>query len=384
MAVKIIKKNLAALILIILLMLSIPTKAGAQEIKKNNKVIQDSYASSEKCAECHQEKYIGWKKTLHSTMIQDVKKKPDAVLGDFTVPDLEFKIEDVYYTVGSHWDQRYMTMIGEELYVLPKLWSVQSKKWQPYNIFAWKKKPWSKYCAGCHVTAYNPDNRSYVEMTVGCECCHGPGAKHSESKKDADIVNPAKLSKERSDMICASCHVRGLDNTGEYYFPIGFLPGSNLADHYTPVDKMENETNTQAIKRIYEEWKSDHEGAARTRCEVCGIRGSKERMQISNDVLKFCYGCHDFQDNLPVHTYHPEETNMICTDCHVQKPLELNGANLAGDIHSYGYYLVHKDACYNQNIEQACIQCHNHQDKTPEWAIEAILKRGKKLPPLDH
>jgi hypothetical protein len=105
-----------------------PFAAFAQEV--NGRV----YVTSDICAPCHQDKFDLWKDTLHANVIRDARKNPELVLGDFSAEDLTFKREDVLYTVGSHWDQRYMTEIKGELYVLPKLWSVQSKQWRPCNL----------------------------------------------------------------------------------------------------------------------------------------------------------------------------------------------------------------------------------------------------------
>ena len=49
------------------------------------------YVGSERCTVCHQIQYKGWVKTFHSTVIQDVKKNPKAILADLSDPDLPFK-----------------------------------------------------------------------------------------------------------------------------------------------------------------------------------------------------------------------------------------------------------------------------------------------------
>jgi hypothetical protein len=151
----------------------------------------EAYVGSTVCARCHEEKFSLWKDTLHANVIRDAKANPDVILGDFSAPDLGFKKEDILYTVGSHWDQRYMSRIDGELYVLPKLWSVQSKQWRPYNVFGWNKRPWSKFCAGCHVTGYTPGSTSFSEMRIGCESCHGPGQTHARNRRRTSSTPPS-------------------------------------------------------------------------------------------------------------------------------------------------------------------------------------------------
>ena len=59
--------------------------------------------------------------------------------------------------------------------------------------------------------------RPFQELAVGCENCHGPGARHvtafqtgkSVESAAALIVNPAKLTPWLADNICMSCHQTG-------------------------------------------------------------------------------------------------------------------------------------------------------------------------------
>ena len=164
----------------------------------------EAYAGSETCKTCHEDKYNGWKNTFHSTVVQDAKANPEAILGDFSQPKIGFTKDDVEYTIGGHWNQRYMKKIGDDYYILPKAWSVASRRWETYNAFGWKKKPYSKNCVGCHVTRFDPTDGSFTEHTISCETCHGPGREHSDKEGDPSlIVNPARLAaSDGMEMIC--------------------------------------------------------------------------------------------------------------------------------------------------------------------------------------
>ncbi len=89
-------------------------------------------------------------------------------------------------------------------------------------------------CVACHT---EPPRRSMTAATVlfepmppgiGCERCHGPGAKHVASSRSEDIVNPSRLSARQQLEVCAQCH----QDTASVYLPgrepFGYRPGEAL------------------------------------------------------------------------------------------------------------------------------------------------------------
>ncbi len=345
---------------------AVPSKAG--------------YAGSDKCGSCHQIQYKGWVKTFHSTVIQDARKTPPAILGDMNAPGLPFKRADIHFTIGGHWDQRYLTRIGDDYYVLPRLWSVQSRKWRPYSEYGWQRRPYSRYCIGCHSIGFDPKTKEVAEYAIGCESCHGPGSQHGEKPGKANIVNPKRLPKDRADEICASCHVRGKDPSGEYLFPIGWKPGEDLANSLVPLDLDAGESSHDAIHRLWDKWRTEREAKARTRCEVCGIpsSGKPKVKQVSPDAT--CKGCHAFEENLEKHTHHAADTAISCMDCHVQKDPE-EKENKEDNIHSYGYFLIHPQGCWDKDIHKRCGSCHTGRPE--EWARE-IVSGWEEPVVMDH
>ena len=347
----------------------------------------NNYLGSEGCIPCHESEYKGWQKTFHSTAVQDARANPAAILGDFTQEELPFTRAEIEYTIGSHWDQRYMKQLEDgEYYVLPRLWAVQSKEWRPYSVWSWKRKPYSKYCAGCHTTYIDPVNMTIGDEGVGCEACHGPGSQHAEAGGDPELmVNPADLSIERYNMICASCHVRGTDKSEEYYYAVGYIPGEDLTQYYLPLEIKPEESVRGAISRLYRDWTESKLNSARARCEVCGISGSDGAQveEEKNDVLDFCFSCHNFRAKMQLHTRHPNDVTQVCTDCHVPKAKSLKEGGLEGDIHSYSYFMVHNDNCYDKEIEKACVACHADKKDGLSWAKE-IMGGWKKPVYVGH
>ena len=50
----------------------------------------EDYVGSEGCKKCHEDKYDGWKRTFHSTVVQDAKLHPESILGDFNQEGIGF------------------------------------------------------------------------------------------------------------------------------------------------------------------------------------------------------------------------------------------------------------------------------------------------------
>ena len=351
------------------------TVSFAEEAK-----LESDYVGSDKCKDCHEEEFLGWENTLHSKMVQEPSNNPMLVLGDFSAPEVK-KYKDKYkiaFTIGSHWEQRYLTEIKGDYFALPISWSVVTRTWKVLSTSKrdrWKRKRNSYYskCVGCHTTNYNPKDKSYSEHTIGCESCHGPGKKHIENDGDVFfIINPSTLSDTRRDMVCAQCHVRAEDKSKNYTFPIGYKPGENLAD-YLSLDSIYHEpdmTPEQVIVQEFNKWKKLRE--APKSCDVCGIeKPSAIPVHLVNEAAdseEFCMSCHNFGEKIIGHTHHKEE--LKCDDCHKR----INGGDddkEERNIHSYDYYLIHKKGCYDPFIEKACLACH--KDRTKDWASPLVI-----------
>jgi len=137
--------------------------------------------------------------------------------------------------------------------VLPVYYHVTTKEWVDYNEakqgvvtpdhpFFWTnfRRTANRECLDCHVTGldvrYDRETHrwttSFTDAGVACESCHGPGARHAETKAAADIVHPRRVGAERGLAICAQCH-----GPRDPLFPIldsrhRFRPGDRYQDRY--------------------------------------------------------------------------------------------------------------------------------------------------------
>src|SRR4051794_37613141 len=203
-----------------------------------------TYVGSAACRRCHVPTYERWSKTRMANVVLDPKEHPEAILPDFSKPDplLMFTKDDVAFTYGSKWKQRYFKKVGDDYFPLPAQWDVTNRVWRAYlvapNTDWWvprygatnNDRPTGPLCDGCHSVNYNVRTKTVAEWNVGCERCHGPGSAHVASPTIGNIVNPATLDFVRANDTCIQCHSQGqpLINPieGRYYdWPVGFHQG---------------------------------------------------------------------------------------------------------------------------------------------------------------
>jgi hypothetical protein len=98
------------------------------------------FVGSEKCASCHQDVYNRWKDTLMAKVIQDPAKHPEAIVADFSTPNplVTFRKEDIAFTYGTKWKQRYFSKRGDDYYVFPAQWDVRAKSG---DATSWRTAP---------------------------------------------------------------------------------------------------------------------------------------------------------------------------------------------------------------------------------------------------
>jgi len=314
------------------------------------------YAGSETCAGCHPEVYAQWRLTPHARMLVDTAEDPFAVLATDFHEGIPFQREDIAYTVGNHWIQKYLTRIDGVLYVLPKYWNIAERRWEPYSIWNWREQPYNVYCDGCHTVGFDPETESFFEPGVGCEACHGPGKRHVETGgRLSEIVNPANLPPDRAVMVCMACHTDGMDKATETYpFPVGYKPGEDLNDYYTeffmPKPKSKawywGSMDFRERKRMWYFFQSKFYSTNRA-CEVCGFdRGITVKKERYMSRSEYCGTCHKFRfEKFEAHSGHRPE-KVECTDCHVPKMAK--GPTYSIHDHKFDF----------SQPAPACTECH--------------------------
>lgn len=361
-----------------------------------------SFVGSEQCQSCHLDIYTRWERTLMANVLQDPRTHPDAVLGDFNTTNelVTFNLDDVAFTYGSKWKQRYFTRRGNDFFVLPAQWDVQNRQWRRYFPRVggdwWTEhypedpmqRPTGPLCDGCHSVDYNIDTKSVTEWNVGCEACHGPGGTHLLEPTNGNIVNPEKLDTVRADDICIQCHSQGQPTenpiNGTYYdWPVNFQPGSLLADVWTldPVHLGEEtfthwpEGSAHKNRMQGNDWIQGQMYLKGVRCYAChDVHGTEYEADINAPGNEVCTQCHMPQlqpgpkGSLEFHTQHETDSEgSSCVACHMPRI-----ARTVGDIsvRSHTFRFISPADTLRYGIPNACNNCH--ADKEPEWAINAM------------
>ena len=98
-------------------------------------------------------------------------------------------------------------------------------------------------CLDCHTTGLDvqlrperpPWSTAFADAGVACESCHGPGARHAETQKPKDIVQPKHLPRRAGAWPCAGSATGHADAFSMLDAAHRFRPGQRYEDSYQPM-----------------------------------------------------------------------------------------------------------------------------------------------------
>ncbi|NOZ85653.1 MAG: hypothetical protein GXP49_05215 [Deltaproteobacteria bacterium] len=388
------------------------------------------YVGAEKCKECHERIYAGWKTTMHPYKFQDAT--PDAVVGDFQKnntytaggyttrmekrgdefsittmgPDNKEHTYKIKYLIGSVWKQRYVTEFPNgALHILPVQWNVKTQEWVDYHGLKKHKPGDGKYwsdktrtyqfkCTGCHNTGsefqYDAATDTFTgtkwaDKGVACEACHGPGSNHVVAEGEdlaKTIVNPAKIyDPARAAMVCGQCHTRGssaeklfgVQKTG---YPFDYRPGGQLNFVYDEKPGLHPDGTSRKHHQQYIDWKKSGHAEAGVQCWDCHYthrQGNSNRYQTKLPGSLLCKNCHIDIEQKGYHGIHSENN---CIGCHMAPAAK---SAVSGDIHSHSFRVMKPQETVRLGGKQpnACNLCHYHKKDRPE-DLARVLDEIKK------
>ncbi len=248
------------------------------------------------------------------------------------------------YVVGSgRRAYAFLSQQGSLLFQSPLNWYSQSGKWdlapgyQPDDDRRFRRRI-TDDCLSCHAgqvaSAGRGQNRyqepALVEMSIGCERCHGPGADHIRFRESAGnplqggdpIVNPAQLDFAERESVCNQCHLQPAARVLRYgRGEFDFRPGAKFEDFWSALDtgvEVAEDGRTKAVNHVQQ------------------MRDS--RCYIKSEGQLGCISCHD-PHRLPPEQEKTVFFRQLCLTCHTDSSCKETLPN-------------------RQASEDSCIACH--------------------------
>jgi len=353
-------------------------------------------------------------------MIQSVKQRPEAIVGDFSIlpAEADFSREEIVYTIGGKFKQRYMlaspnTDEKPEDYVIGNYqWNTELQRWQPYAPYKdWyaegfvhdnKQVHTSRTCDGCHFAGFM-SREQRVEPAISCENCHGPGSVHVASEKAEDIYKASNYDPHRATEVCLQCHMRNRDKRLETVamkdifgdvrdYPLGFEPGLPLLHYKTQAPfTLGEETGEFFPNGIGKKNRMQGNDFVRSVMYKHGITcvNCHNPHKLDSTATKplgnsLCMKCHEFGSAIGPHQEDLEsharcgvwKRDNSCIECHMPRTgKHLRSSPLTVRTHAFGF--ITPDQTRKYGVPNPCTSCH--KDKDLEWA-EARLKEWGKAP----
>ncbi|HEX2833330.1 MAG TPA: hypothetical protein VHW00_09965 [Thermoanaerobaculia bacterium] len=336
-------------------------------------LLLSGYADDASCANCHADvartyQHVGMARSLY-------RPRADAFLEDFDAPPYFHAKSKQYFEIrrrgdvltfrryqlasdgapihlfeqrvdwilgsGNHSRTYLYATPGGELYQLPLAWYSQTREWRmaPGYDRADHEGVLRRVryeCMFCHnaYSAAREEPLSYwrsqafparLSEGIGCQRCHGPGAKHVElasAKRDVavvrkSIVNPIRIGRKLRNDICYECHMQptvlisGIRKFGRDIQ--SFRPGQSLDDYTHRIDVDEDvmprdqrfEINHHPYRLEQSRCFTESEG--RLSCLTC--HDPHRKITDAAHYRKACLSCHASA----------HRATEDCTSCHMQK-----------------------------------------------------------------
>lgn len=212
-------------------------------------------------------------------------------------------------------------LIEEEgrLFVSPIAWYATDDRWglspgyEPLEHLRFER-PATDRCLHCHSGGLLREEAAakpvrvqdrFLELSIGCERCHGPGQTHVAHHRQTDasgldpIINIAGLDSSRRDAVCLQCHLQGETEVLRFgRNETDFRPGDHLGD----------------IWSVYVSGNGiDPDGATAAVSHALQMHSS--RCFTKSDGRLGCISCHD-PHTVPIAEQRIDWYRSRCLNCH--------------------------------------------------------------------
>jgi predicted CXXCH cytochrome family protein len=384
----------------------------------------EGFAPEETCLSCHGDEAAAFAKSHHGKAMAVASAA--TVLADFDDSRFEhdgvesrfFRKGDGYfvrtegvdgkpaefevkYTFAYKPLQQYLIELpGGKLQALDIAWDTERKSWfwlgegpraAPGSTFHWTGAfyRWNRTCADCHstdvrVSVDTPKDAytsSYVATSIGCQSCHGAGAKHVEwagshtSGQSTSTDGTKGLVTVDNRQVCFACHSRRTKLADGYTPDKSYLdffsPSLIQSDLYFPDGQiMEEDYEYGSFQQskmaragvICLDCHKPHEGTLKAQgnavCAQCHTEAPPARFVNAHPGGVF---------DAPSHTHHPLGSPAAqCANCHMPQRTYMK----VDARRDHSFVIPRPDLSAIYRTPNACTSCH--QDRTNSWAAERM------------
>ena len=384
-----------------------------------------AYVDEAACAECHEAEHRAWTGSHHDLAMQPAT--PETVLGDFgdatfsrfgvtsrffaregrffvNTEDADGALADfeLTHTFGAEPLQQYLAPFpGGRLQSLPIAWDTRRGEWfhlypderiAPGDPLHWtgRYQTWNAMCAACHSTNlrknYDVASDTYGTVwdaiDVGCQACHGPGARHVERARvgrsePADggaaaglVVDLGQPGADTEIEACAGCHshrqpISRIDRHARPFLD-DFLPSTLRDGLYYPDGQIRDEVY------VWGSFAQSSMHRAGVRCSNCH---DPHGLDLRFEGNALCLQCHrETPDarfptlrpgryDTPAHHFHaPASTGAQCVGCHMPARTYM----VVDARRDHSLRVPRPDLSVAHGTPNACTLCHT--DETDAWA----------------
>lgn len=289
--------------------------------------IDDGYAGSESCRECHEREYGLWLTGPHTRQFRAATNEVQGALWAIGINDVI---------------QYFRPLGGGRLQTMPWSWDIKKREW--YNTTGSMVRNWisgdapvhwthesltfNSSCMGCHIApawrGYDAKTRtfssSWLEPRISCEGCHGPLKRHVKMPR---LFSAGKLGDES----CIACHVKLYSDAIE-------RESSSLTELERRERAAKDPDNIVMLEDI------DFTADGRDLGENYTISRWMMRSGAGRKGMPGCLTCHTTSGRTRF------EGDANCTMCHTSKSVETHGRHASGG-----------------NSRPTCVDCHMPRTK---------------------
>jgi predicted CXXCH cytochrome family protein len=385
--------------------------------------IHEGFVDEKTCTLCHSNEAAAFAKSNHAkamaiandkTVRADFNKarfEHDGLVSTFFQRDKRFFVRtegadgqqaefEVKYTFAYEPLQQYLADTGGgKLQALDIAWDTEKQRWlwlgegkpaKPGSTYHWTGPfyRWNRTCIDCHSTDpqinFQPATKeyrsTYVATSIGCQSCHGAGAKHvewAEARQQPALttIGPDPGLSKPDASACFGCHSRrtkllGGQQAGRPFLD-QFSPALLRPDLYFP--------DGQILDEVFEygSFQQSKMATAGVTCLDCHTQ-HEAKLKAQGNAL--CTQCHtklpperfvkfnpggDF--DTPAHTRHATgSSGSQCTNCHMPERTYMK----VDPRRDHSFVVPRPDLSAAYGTPNACTTCH--QEKSNAWAADTM------------